>query len=57
MKEYKRPVKCIICNKQMYYFNHKNYEEERKIIIENEYNIEKIYYAHLKCIKKLKWYN
>jgi len=46
----KRPVKCYICGKQMYYFGEKEYEPEYEIYSTDKHKG----YVHQRCIKELK---
>ena len=44
----KRPVKCFVCGKRMYYFGEKEWEEELRIF----HGKKEIGFAHLRCLKK-----
>jgi hypothetical protein len=48
----KRPVKCIFCNKQLYYIGHPKCEPEYQIIIEEGYDNQVIptIYCHKRCL-------
>jgi hypothetical protein len=49
----KRPVRCYICGKKMYYRGHLKWEEEYSIIDESNGDHFKGY-THANCIKFLK---
>lgn len=51
----KRPVKCIFCNKQLYYIGHPKCEPEYQIIIEEGYDNQVIptIYCHQRCLPKI----
>ena len=49
MDRTERPVKCVVCGKQMYYVGDPRHVEEVSLRVESEHIISPTIYMHTKC--------